>query len=107
MTNVNHHAASELLQKPITDVQHALAAEVSQGREIVDVALRWLAENGISFLINVLVALLLLTVGTVAIRCPGETLRWDSPALAISGSAAAPGLLRRTYRDGWRVEGLG
>ncbi|HQL51354.1 MAG TPA: mechanosensitive ion channel family protein [Kiritimatiellia bacterium] len=68
MTNVNHHAASELLQKPITDVQHALAAEVSQGREIVDVALRWLAENGISFLINVLVALLLLTVGTVAIR---------------------------------------
>ena len=46
-------------------------------------------------------------LGTVAIRCPGETLRWDSPALAISGSAAAPGLLRRTYRDGWRVEGLG
>mgnify|MGYP001236499014 CR=1 FL=1 len=68
MTNVNTHAASELLQKPIADVQHALADEVSQGREIVDVALRWLAENGISFVINVLVALLLLTVGTVAIR---------------------------------------
>ncbi len=68
MTNMNPYAASELIPKPIADVKHALEAEVSQGREIVDVALRWLAENGISFLINVLVALLLLAVGTVAIR---------------------------------------
>jgi len=68
MTNATHHAATDLIQKPIADVKHALEVEVSQGREVIDVALRWLAENGISFLINVLVALLLLAVGTVVIR---------------------------------------
>ena len=68
MTNETQNIASELIQKPIAEVQQALAGEVSQGREIVDVALRWLAENGISFLVNVLVALLLLAIGVLAIR---------------------------------------
>jgi small conductance mechanosensitive channel len=68
MTNETQNIASELIQKPIAEVQQVLAGEVSQGREIVDVALRWLAENGISFLVNVLVALLLLAIGVLAIR---------------------------------------
>ena len=68
MTNETQNIASELIQKPIAEVQQVLAGEVSQGREIVDVALRWLAENGISFLVNVLVALLLLAIGVLTIR---------------------------------------
>ena len=40
-------------------------------------------------------------LGTVAIRCPGETLAWDAQALAVKNNAAATKLLRRTYRAGW------
>ena len=40
-------------------------------------------------------------LGTVAIRCPEETLRWNPDALAFDGNPAATALLRRTYRTGW------
>ena len=40
-------------------------------------------------------------LGTVAIRCPEETLRWNAEALAFDGKPAATALLRRTYRTGW------
>jgi hypothetical protein len=46
-------------------------------------------------------------LGTVAARTPGVQLEWDSEALKITNSAEANKLLRRTYRDGWKVEGLG
>ncbi|MGN0847709.1 MAG: Gfo/Idh/MocA family protein [Kiritimatiellia bacterium] len=40
-------------------------------------------------------------LGTVAIRCPGETLRWDAASLAFMDNPSATKLLRRTYRTGW------
>ncbi|MDO5317660.1 MAG: Gfo/Idh/MocA family oxidoreductase [bacterium] len=40
-------------------------------------------------------------LGTVAIRCPEETLRWDAAHLAFKDNPAATKLLRRTYRTGW------
>ena len=40
-------------------------------------------------------------LGTVAVRCPDETLRWNADALAFDGNPAATALLRRTYRTGW------
>ena len=40
-------------------------------------------------------------LGTVAIRRPDETLRWNADALAFDGNPAATALLRRTYRTGW------
>ena len=40
-------------------------------------------------------------LGTVAIRVPGETLRWDAAALRVTNSTAADALLRKTYRKGW------
>lgn len=46
-------------------------------------------------------------LGTVAIRTPGVKLEWDAPALTISNSSAANSLLRRSYRDGWKIPGLG
>lgn len=45
-------------------------------------------------------------LGTVAIRVPDKELQWDSSAMAIANSAMAQGLLKRTYRDGWKVAGL-
>jgi predicted dehydrogenase len=45
-------------------------------------------------------------LGTVAIRVPGTTLRWDSAAMKISNSPEAQKLLRRTYRTGWEVAGV-
>lgn len=55
--------AVEVVQRQVTDVTQALGAEVSNGREMLNIALKWLAENGGTFLVNVLVALLLLAVG--------------------------------------------
>jgi predicted dehydrogenase len=40
-------------------------------------------------------------LGTIAIRVPGETLRWDSKQLAIPNSTAANALLKKPYRKGW------
>jgi small conductance mechanosensitive channel len=86
MTNGTHNAASEVIPKPIAEIQQVLAEEVSQGREFVDIALRWLAENGISFVVNVLVALLLLAIGMVVIRVLTRT---TQKALGRSGRVNA------------------
>ena len=45
-------------------------------------------------------------LGTVAIRVPGKVLEWNASAIEITNEPAAQRLLRRTYRDGWKVAGL-
>jgi predicted dehydrogenase len=45
-------------------------------------------------------------LGTVAVRVPGTTLRWDAAAMRITNSPEAQRLLRRTYRRGWEVPGV-
>ncbi len=42
-------------------------------------------------------------LGTVAIRVPGETLRWEAKGMRVEGNARAEGYLRRSYRAGWEV----
>jgi hypothetical protein len=44
-------------------------------------------------------------LGTVAMRFPGMTLKWDSAQMTF-GSSAADAYLRRNYRQGWEVKGL-
>jgi predicted dehydrogenase len=46
-------------------------------------------------------------LGTIAHRVPGEWLEWDSAQLRFPQSPAAQALVRRVYREGWAVEGLG
>ncbi len=45
-------------------------------------------------------------LGTVANRCPGQSIEWDSAALKSPNCQAANALLRRTYRKGWEIDGL-
>lgn len=45
-------------------------------------------------------------VGAIADRFAGEWLEWDQEQLRFSNHAAATSLVRRTYRDGWSVDGL-
>jgi hypothetical protein len=45
-------------------------------------------------------------LGTVAVRVPGTTLRWDAPGMTIPNSPDAQKLLRRSYRRGWEVPGV-
>jgi predicted dehydrogenase len=42
-------------------------------------------------------------LGTVAIRFPGEELKWDAATMKFKNQRAANRLLARTYRDGWHV----
>jgi len=45
-------------------------------------------------------------LGTVAIRLPGESLEWNAKALAFANHEPANALLRRHYREEWRLEGF-
>jgi predicted dehydrogenase len=40
-------------------------------------------------------------LGTVAMRVPGETLKWDAEAMKVTNSEKADSLLRKGYRKGW------
>src|SRR5690606_32957385 len=44
-------------------------------------------------------------LGNVAYRA-GATVEWDSANLTAKGLPAADSMIRRSYRDGWQVEGL-
>jgi hypothetical protein len=46
-------------------------------------------------------------VGAMADRASGEWLKWDAKAQQFTGSTAATSLVRRDYREGWQVPGLG
>ena len=46
-------------------------------------------------------------LGTIAIRVPGETLKWDAAAMKVTNSAKANGLLRKAYRKGWEPTWVG
>jgi hypothetical protein len=40
-------------------------------------------------------------LGSIAIRMPGETLRWDAAGLRFTNASTANDLLRKAYRKGW------
>jgi predicted dehydrogenase len=46
-------------------------------------------------------------VGAMADRFAGQWLEWDAAKLEFKGHADATKLVRRAYRDGWKVPGLG
>ena len=46
-------------------------------------------------------------VGALADRCAGQWLQWDHNSQTFTNSVQATQLVRRTYRDGWTVDGLG
>jgi hypothetical protein len=45
-------------------------------------------------------------LGSVAVRFPQTTLKWNGPKLQFDNERAANQYLRRTYRKGWNVAGL-
>ena len=46
-------------------------------------------------------------LGTVAVRNPGQRLEWDSAALRFTNFPEANSMLSRSYREGWKIQGLG
>ena len=46
-------------------------------------------------------------VGALADRASGQWLDWNASALQFPNSPTADSLVRREYRPGWKVEGLG
>lgn len=46
-------------------------------------------------------------LGTVAVRMPDRVLQWDAKAMRVPNYPEAERYLRRKYRDGWTVRGLG
>ncbi len=46
-------------------------------------------------------------LGNIANRVPGKKLLWDRQALRFTNSPEATNLVRRNYRSGWHIKGLG
>ncbi|HYF34788.1 MAG TPA: Gfo/Idh/MocA family oxidoreductase [Prosthecobacter sp.] len=46
-------------------------------------------------------------VGTLADRFPNQWLEWDREACQVKNVPAANAMVKRAYREGWKVEGLG
>lgn len=63
------------VQKPVASVSDALSAQMDSGREVWNAVLKWLAENGASFIVNVLVSVLLLVAGSYLIRVVTQSVR--------------------------------
>ena len=45
-------------------------------------------------------------LGTIAIRFPGQKLRWDTDALTVTNLEEANQYVHHEYRRGWDVPGL-
>lgn len=45
-------------------------------------------------------------LGTIAIRLPGETLRWNAAEMKIAGMPNADAMLTKSYRKGWAIPGV-
>ena len=45
-------------------------------------------------------------LGTVAIRFPEETLKWDAKSMKFPNKSAADSFVHHDYREGWEVKGL-
>jgi len=45
-------------------------------------------------------------LGNIALHYPNQKLQWDTAAFKFPNKPEADRLLRRSYRDGWRIEGL-
>jgi predicted dehydrogenase len=43
-------------------------------------------------------------LGVIAIRCKGEKLHWDAAKMKFTNSPRANGLLKPTFRKGWKLE---
>ena len=46
-------------------------------------------------------------VGAMADRAAGDWLHWERDSQTFTDNKSATVLVRRAYRDGWQVEGLG
>jgi hypothetical protein len=46
-------------------------------------------------------------LASIALRHPGQRLDWEPAAVKIPNFPEAERFLRRSYRDGWKVEGVG
>lgn len=45
-------------------------------------------------------------LGTIAIRLPGETLKWNSAGMQLTGHSDAAKMLTKKYRKGWEIAGI-
>lgn len=46
-------------------------------------------------------------LGGIATRFPNQILKWDKKSLSFEGNEQATALIRKKYRKGWEMEGLG
>lgn len=67
MTNVVDTATNVVAQVG-SQVANSLSQQASQGREVIDQAMTWVAQHGVTFLVNMLAAALILVVGGFVVK---------------------------------------
>jgi len=66
-TNVVDTATNVVAQVG-SQVANSLSQQASQGREVIDQAMTWVAQHGVTFLVNMLAAVLILVVGGFVVK---------------------------------------
>ncbi len=64
---MNVFAQQDLSGNLASGASNVISAELSKGNEMVDVAKEWLASNGMAFAVNVMVAVIMLVIGSAII----------------------------------------
>ncbi len=91
------------LQVPLTDVSNAISAEVDSSRQIVNAMNEWINQNGASYLVSLVIAILLLIIGPFIINL---LTRMTHQTLTRSGKVnpLLEGLLCNiVHKSGWLV----
>jgi len=66
--NVFAQQSTSVAGESLAEVSNALSNELSKGSEMLNVAKEWLAENGTAFAVNVLMAVVILVIGSFVIK---------------------------------------
>lgn len=65
---MNILAQQNVSSDALADVSNSLSNELSKGSEMLNVAKDWLAQNGTAFLVNIIVSVIILVIGSMLIR---------------------------------------
>lgn len=69
---MNIMAQQNVSSDTLTEVTKSLSSEFSTGSEMLNVAKQWLAANGTAFLVNIVVSVIILVIGSMVIRLIGK-----------------------------------
>ena len=101
---MRHGSRPELFpKKKFADVKYPKLPPMNHYRAFVDAVIDGKRDRLMSPVELAVPMTEFILLGTVAMRCPKQTLTWNAKKMLVEGNDAANKCLRRTYRKGWET----